>query len=342
MESTVENPAIAKNAKVVVRSKAPVFVVGCPRSGTTVLYHMLLSAGDFAVYRAESNVFSVLQPRFGDLSSESNRRELLRYWLKSKLFQVSGLDASAIGDKILRECHGAGDFLRLVMEEIASAQGVRRWADSTPDHLLYMRQLKREIPDALFVHIIRDGRDVALSYAKQGWAYPFPWDRNQQVVVAGLYWEWIVRRGREFGGALGSDYCELHYEDLVEKPRETLLALSDFVGHDLDYDHIQRVGIGSVREPNSSFSSGRDFRPVGRWAEQMTPKQLANFEALVGTYLKEVGYPLATNAKAGAREARFRATYLPWFNLRHWLKSSTPLGRLSSIERMEISDTTAQ
>src|SRR5258705_2516542 len=90
------------------RSKAPVFVVGCPRSGTTVLYHMLLSAGNFAVYRAESNVFSVLQPRFGDLSSENNRRELLRYWLKSKLFQVSGLDASAIGDKLLRDCHGAG------------------------------------------------------------------------------------------------------------------------------------------------------------------------------------------------------------------------------------------
>src|SRR5437667_6650042 len=101
MESTMENPASASGAKGAIRSKAPVFVVGCPRSGTTVLYHMLLSAGRFAIYRAESNVFSVLQPRFGNLGSESNRRALLGCWLNSKLFQVSGLDASVVSDKVL-------------------------------------------------------------------------------------------------------------------------------------------------------------------------------------------------------------------------------------------------
>ncbi len=50
------------------RSLAPVFVLGCGRSGTTLLYHMLLSAGNFAVYRVESNIINLLEPRFGDLS----------------------------------------------------------------------------------------------------------------------------------------------------------------------------------------------------------------------------------------------------------------------------------
>src|SRR6266567_5938713 len=115
MESATEKspPATAPTPKT-VRSKAPVFVLGCPRSGTTVLYHMLLSAGNFAVYRAESNVFSILQPRFGDLRSESNRRDLLRLWLKSRLFQVTGLDAEDISGKNMRDCHSAGDFLRIV------------------------------------------------------------------------------------------------------------------------------------------------------------------------------------------------------------------------------------
>src|SRR5437660_6063532 len=110
MESTMENPATKNDMSLRVRSKAPLFVLGCPRSGTTVLYHMLLSAGNFAVYRAESNVFSVLQPRFGNLRSERHRKELLRSWLQSKLFLVTGLSSEPLREKIIHECHSAGDF----------------------------------------------------------------------------------------------------------------------------------------------------------------------------------------------------------------------------------------
>src|SRR5436853_6716847 len=116
MESTMENPARTSSAKGAIRSKAPVFVLGAPRSGTTVLYHMLLSAGNFAVYRAESNVFSVLAPRFGEMRSEGDRTELLAHWLKSKLFRVSGLDENEITAKVVGECRTAGDFLRTFME----------------------------------------------------------------------------------------------------------------------------------------------------------------------------------------------------------------------------------
>ncbi len=339
MESTMEKSP-SSTAPSALRSKAPVFVLGCPRSGTTVLYHMLLSAGNFAVYRAESNVFSVLQPRFGNLRSESNRRQLLRLWLQSRLFQATGLDANDIREKIMRDCHSAGDFLRIVMEETARHQSVERWADCTPDHLLYIPEIKRQIPNALVVHIIRDGRDVALSYVKQGWAYPFPWDRKQHLSVAGLFWEWIVSRGRDYGRALGADYYELHYEDLVEKPREALRALGDFVGQNLDYEKIQQVGIGSVRQPNTSFTSddGGVFNPVGRWEKKMTPEQLADFEALTGNFLQELGYPLSSSPRrSDPRSLRLRSAYLTWFAARHWLKSRTPLGRFAKLERMEIS-----
>ena len=345
MEPTIESAiSTHKPAADHVRSKAPVFVLGCPRSGTTVLYHMLLSAGNFAVYRAESNVFSVLQPRFGNLSSERNRKSLLQCWLRSKLFEVTGLDPVQIREKVIHDCHSAGDVLRLVMEEIANQQGVERWADCTPDHLLYIREIKRQIPNALIVHIIRDGRDVALSYVKQGWAYPLPWDSGEHLSVAGLFWEWIVRRGRDCGRELGHDYCELHYEDLVEKPHETLSRLGEFVGQDLDYDRIQQVGIGSVRQPNSSFSLDAvgGFHPVRRWAEKMSPEQLGKFEALTGDFLQELGYPLASERTSGGLRAwRLRATYRAWFSARHWLKTSTPLGRFTRIGRMGISDSQA-
>ena len=145
------------------RSQAPVFVLGCGRSGTTLLYHMILSAGDFAVYRTESNVINLLEPRFGNLSVRRNREKLMDAWINSKLFWVSGLNADEIRNKVLQECRNGGDFLRIIMGEMARQQGVRRWADCTPEHLLCMPRIKETIPDALIIHIIRDGRDVALS-----------------------------------------------------------------------------------------------------------------------------------------------------------------------------------
>src|SRR5487761_22923 len=318
----------------VPKSVPPVFVLGAPRSGTTWLYHMILSAGDFAVYRTESNVFNLLVPQFGNLSSRKQREKLMQVWLGSKLFERSGLKQEAIREKILEDCRSGGDFLRIVMGEIAKNQGVRRWADCTPEHLLYIPEIKQEIPDAQIIHIIRDGRDVALSLAKQNWIHPFPWQRGQEVFVAGLYWEWIVSKGRIFGRRIGSDYFEVRFEDLVKNPRDTLSALGRFIDHDLDYDRIQHVAIGSVREPNSSFgsqSSSGPFVPVGRWKRGFSPENLASFEGLVGQTLQTLGYTLATPAgqiPSSLRLRRMRAMYRLYFDSKLWLKSETPLGRL--------------
>src|SRR6202049_4464129 len=120
-----------------LRKRSPVFVLGCPRSGTTLLYDMLLSAGGFAVYLAESNVFNVLALRFGDLAARSNREKLLEVWLGSKLFLATGLNRQLIEPKVLDECHSGGDFLRIVMSEIARSQGMQRWAENSPECLLY-------------------------------------------------------------------------------------------------------------------------------------------------------------------------------------------------------------
>jgi LPS sulfotransferase NodH len=321
-----------------VRSKAPVFVLGCPRSGTTLLYHMLLSAGGFAVYRAESQAFNVLAPRFGNLKSRANRERLLQKWLRSKLFQVSGLHAATIRDRILRQCDGAGDFLETYMQEIVRQQGAERWAECTPDHLLYMQEIKRQIPEALFIHIIRDGRDVALSYARQGWARNLPWDRGQELLVSALYWAWTVRHGRRSGAALGAEYMEVRYEGLVGDPRKTLAGVGQFIGQELDYDRIQKVGIGSVSKPNSSFSAEQGFNPVGRWQEKMGPEQLAAMEGLIGDLLQELDYPLAggAGAKSSMRLSTMRALYPRLFATKLWLKDHTWLGRTANLGPLEI------
>lgn len=321
------------NSSPMSKGQRPVFVLGSPRSGTTLLYHMILSAGNFAVYRTESNVFSLLVPRFGDLSSRRNRQELMKVWLESKLFTCSGLEAGDIEQKVVEGgCKNGGDFLRLVMGEIARKQGVERWADCTPDHLLYLAAIKKEIPDALVVHILRDGRDVALSLDKQRWIRPFPWDRGNSVLVAGLYWQWIVNKGRENGHKLGADYTEVHFEDLIQNPRPTLAKLGQFIDHDLDYDRILKVGIGSVSSPNTSFNStsgNEEFHPVGRWRDHFPAGQLTAFESLVGGTLESLGYERATTGERHLSGWKgMRLAYEARFSTKLWLKQNTPLGKM--------------
>lgn len=281
------------------RRHAPVFVLGSPRSGTTLLYDMLLSAGGFAVYLAESNVFNLLEPRFGDLSSRANRKRLLESWLESKLFRASGLDAELIRQRILEDCRSGADFLRIVMGEICTLQGVRRWAENSPEGMLYLPLIKQLIPEALVIHIIRDGRDVATSLGRLRYVRAFPWETRHSLIGCGLYWEWIVQQGRSFGHSAGDDYLEVHFEDLLAQPAETLAQVSRFIDQPLDYELIRTVAYGSVSKPNTSFRAERpdgEFNPVGRWKKSFSQQQLLRFEQLVGATLRELGYVLATSA----------------------------------------------
>src|SRR5438270_4942248 len=123
------------SSRVYGNDARPVFVMGSPRSGTTLLYHMLLSAGDFAVYHAEAHVFNMLSPRFGGLRRRIDREEMLKLWFRSEYFRRSGLQERDLRDQALDHCQNSGDFLRTLMDTISAKQGVRRWAECTPENL---------------------------------------------------------------------------------------------------------------------------------------------------------------------------------------------------------------
>jgi hypothetical protein len=274
---------------------------------------MLLSAGGFAVYLAESNVFNLLMPRFGDLSSRSNREHLMDAWLNSRLFLASGLAREHVRKRIVEDCRNGGDFLRIVMGEICALQGMQRWAENSPEGMLYLPLIKQLIPDALVVHIIRDGRDVATSLGRLRYVRAFPWEERHSLIGCGLYWEWIVQQGRSFGRSAGADYIEVHFEDLLASPQETLNQIGRFIHHPLDYEEIKSVAYGSVSKPNTSFRTeapNAGFSPVGRWKKNFSPEQLLTFERLVGHTLQDVGYTCATNGPQMGLDLSLKATRL--------------------------------
>lgn len=331
------------------RARAPVFVVGCGRSGTTLLYDMLLSAGGFALYLGESSIFNLLAPRFGDLRVRKNREKMLDVWLSSRLFRVTGLERGQIERSIPANCQNPGDFLRIIMEEVAQQHNAWRWAGNAPEEILHLERIKQTIPEALVIHVIRDGRDVGLSLSQRRYIRPFPWKDRETPEGAALYWEWIVQKGRAAGAALGNDYTEVRFEELIADPHSVLPRLSSFLDHDLDFDRIRKTALGSVGRPNTSFkpARGEAFNPVARWKKQLSTAQLTRIEGLVGKTLRALGYDLATPGDAACNSlslACTRAVYRQFFEVKLQLKKNRLLRPLlpaltsADVDRIVVVD----
>jgi hypothetical protein len=331
--------------------KAPVFVVGSARSGNTMMFHMLLASGRFPVYRTEPCVFDLLVPKFGETLGGSfgsfrtvaTRRKLMRLWVRTRQFRNSGLDARDITEKVVTSVGTGGEFLRAVMEDVARTGGFKRWAVWGPDNLLHIPAIKRQIPDALFVHVIRDGRDVAHALDTKGHIRPFRWDRTYRLYVSGLHWMWKVQTGRRYGRAIGQDYMEVRFEDLVLHPEAALTKVGAFIGENLDHEKIRNAKLGALQAPNTSFpeewKSG-DFSPVGRWERQLADDKVARLEALVGELLVELGYKLSNpgDTTLSFRLRTMRQVYPAFYRLKEWLKMKTPLGRFVNMSRLHIDE----
>ena len=317
--------------------------MGCHRSGTNLLYNNLLSAGGFALYRGYLPIYKMLIPRFGTLDKVENRRKMMETWLRSKGFRRSDLDPNELMEQALAVCQTGGDFIRIVMEAIARNQGVDRWAVYDPDNVLYIPRIKADIPEALFIHIIRDGRDIALSLKKMGGFRPLPWDRGSRSLLAtALYWEWMVRKGRLYGSQIPGDYIEVHYEELVCNPSRTLATLGEFLHHDLDYNRIQGT-ISGLKSNSSFWEEERQAQPnpVQRWKERLSSEDVGAIEALVGSCLQEFGYPLMKSESErapGLQEKLMRTTYRLFLETKLALKIETPLGRLADLSALELAD----
>jgi hypothetical protein len=126
---------------------------------------------------------------------------------------------------------------------------------------------------------------------------------------------------------------EIRFEDLITRPHETLASIGGFIEHDLDYERIRKVGLGSVGKPNTSFRtevSDGQFSPVGRWKKNFSPQQLEMFEGLVGPFLRELGYVTETSSESSRSSGlmAMRTLYQSNFSWKLRLKSKTPFGRL--------------
>ena len=276
-------------------SKNPhVFIVGCPRSGTTLLQRMLDNHPDLAV--ANDTHFI---PRVIAKEGESNpplTPDLVRRVQAYRRFSRLGLTDDEVSAAAER-AESYATFVQHLYDAFASRNGKQLAGDKTPDYGQHIPRLLALFPEAKFVHIVRDGRDVALSTID--WATPAKgpgrwtlWPASPMAAAA-LWWRWQVEPAIEARSRFGPDRVfETRYEDLVAAPEFELDRIARFLG--LPFDdamlkyHEGREKSTANRSPKSAWL--RPTLGLRDWRTEMEPHDLALFEELAGDLLGSLGY----------------------------------------------------
>ncbi len=276
-------------------SNGPVFIVGAPRSGTTMLQYRLRNHPRISFPTGESHFFVPLcrnAATFGDLSRIENVCAVLAAMYKqSSEFLDSDLHGIKFEiDRLARELHEENRnsmpaIIAGLFEKNARGEGKARWGDKTPYYVLHMPSLLEWFPDAQIVHIIRDGRDVALSLF--GRRHDF---RVYNVYHAAKYWQHYVEVGCEAGTRLGSkSYMELRFEDILSDPTGMFKRICDFLGEEYD---DKMFDLRPVDDPGKTPLVHQAIKEENKekWRHEMTAHHIRIFEAAAGDTLERLGY----------------------------------------------------
>lgn len=282
------------------RPPAP-FVVGAGRSGTTLL-RMMLDAHSSLAIPSETHFAPAVRA-----FERGGPRAAVEKIVGNVLWDDYNLPAEEFARRVeLRRPSEVGDVLRTFYELYAERRGKPRWGDKSPYYVAIMTNIEEILPEARFVHVVRDGRDIALS------TIPLWFGAND---VAGVAREWVEKlaSARRQARAL-PHYTEVRYEDLVRDPPAVLKRVCEFLQIEwepsmLDYhrEAPQRLAteLGDARLEGRLVSRDERLgihrlldRPpqperVERWRGEMSSADVRTFEEIAAPTLEAFGYGLS-------------------------------------------------
>jgi hypothetical protein len=285
------------------RPPAP-FVVGVGRSGTTLL-RLMLDAHPRLAIPAETHFIPGLIERANAGASDN---ELAASITRARNWGDFGLEPDELGERVaVLDRGGAAAVIRCFYELYAERQGKPRWGDKTPIYVTRMREIGDELGEARFVHLIRDGRDVALSRRRRGMGSGKP------IADTAERWKRRIERARAQARRLKGRYLELRFEDLVDDPAPGLRRVCELVGLDYDpamLDYHRRAGerlaemggdlearegrlprSGDERLSSHALATGPPrAERTEAWRAEMSEADRREFEAVAGGLLAELGY----------------------------------------------------
>ncbi len=336
-DSLIDKPSSPSTAQATGPSAGPaevrgnespyLFAVGCPRSGTTLLQRMLDAHSQLAVANDSHFIPRVLEkhePQVIENGREGNPISLTESMVRGALdyhrFYRLGLDRNRVLAAGVR-AESYQQFVQLIYEAYAAEHRAQWAGEKTPDYVRHLDLLNGMFPSAHILHIVRDGRDVALSL--QGWAHKKKgpgrldlWD-SEPVGTSALWWQWLLQAGRRSAqGRPDMQYLEIHYERLARDPTELLRHIADFLGVPYEAEMAEFHRGRQVASPGLSAKSAWSPATPGlrNWRNQMESADVALFEVLAGPTLEAFGYELTGLPVDGSIQRRAEICLNWWQN----------------------------
>jgi hypothetical protein len=293
----------------------PLIVLGVGRSGTTLLRVMLDRNSELAI---PDESFFVLQlahrhprrPHVDAFFDDLRRLPRLREW---------GLTPEDVRSR-LRDGMTTGEAVAAIFETYAEQAGKPRWGDKTPLYMQHLPLLERLFGDALWLHLVRDGRDAALSFlalppgfSGRTWAQP------RSVAQFAARWRVEIEGARALGRRVGARYLELRYEELVTEPERELRRICEFASLPWEPEMLAYPGTIDVSKlPEHQRLAQPPTPGVRNWRDEMRREDALAFEQVAGDVLRDSGYELLDpagrypTAQGRLQLARFRALSTSW------------------------------
>lgn len=270
----------------------PVFVVGCQRSGSTLLGAML-GSGDRMIATPESQFVADLMPH--DPRQIVELRQAIDAIAAHPRFKLWNFP---IGDE---RPDGYGTFMDAVTW-LVRTYGTRSgrtdvdfWVEHQPGNVRHMRALVDACPDARFVHIVRDGRAVANSLLKVAWG-------PSSISSAAHFWSQRVAMGMALRDCLPPNrWARVRYEDLLARPDEELRRVCAALELPFDEAMIaaQRYHVPpSTRKQHHLVGQALAPERIDAWQQELSQRQIEIFEAHVGPLITYLGYQLSFGNRA--------------------------------------------
>ena len=261
------------------RSELPlVFIGGCGRSGTTLLREML-NRHPKLFCGPETSMFG------------------LPFW-PNNISKMWNLDEQ----RLITDAQASDNLVHFAEQfygEQSARAGKDRVADKTPNNIRVIGKLLTWFPNGRFIHIIRDGRDVACSLRN----HPKEKIENGKIVpslinrpISECAQRWLDDTSSGLAYRTHPRYYEIKYEDLVSEPHAVLTELCQFIGEDyqpcmIEPDASQSDNMNVGRLVNNQNSKEKiSSRSLGRWRNDLTADEKKDFEDVAGELLIALGY----------------------------------------------------